>query len=71
MVPFHNAGMDYQRLESLQKCMVAPHLVDLHDIAQMFFEHSSDGSKIEKLQEKSCIIFFAKKMSNFFADVKH
>jgi hypothetical protein len=29
------------------------------------------GQKFEKLQEKSCIIFFAKKMSIFFADVKH
>jgi hypothetical protein len=33
--------------------MVAPHLVDLHDITQIFFEHSSLGSKIwEATKEK-------------------
>jgi hypothetical protein len=30
----HNARIDYQQSKFLWKCMVAPHLVDLHDIAQ-------------------------------------
>ncbi len=30
-LPFHNVKMDYQQSKSLWKCMIAPHLVDLHD----------------------------------------
>jgi hypothetical protein len=37
VVPFHNIGMDHKQSESLWKCMVAPHLVDLHDIIKFVF----------------------------------
>jgi hypothetical protein len=48
VVLFHNVGMNDQQLEFLWKCMVVAHLVDLHDNAQICFEHSSLGSKIRK-----------------------
>ncbi len=48
VVSFHNGGMDYQQLEFLWKCMVASHLVDLHDNVQILFEHLSLGSKIQE-----------------------
>jgi hypothetical protein len=75
MVLFHNAGMDYQQSEFLWKCMVAPYLVNLHDIAQFFFEHSLLGLKIfktaKKKKKKSCIVIFAKNMSKKFSVVLH
>jgi hypothetical protein len=65
VVLFHNVGMDYQQLEFLWKCMVAPHLVDLHDNAQTFFEHSSLGSKIqEAIREKLYNYLCKKKCQN-------
>jgi hypothetical protein len=36
VVSFHKVGMDYQQSEFLWKCMVAPHLVDLHGNTQFF-----------------------------------
>ncbi len=36
MVLFHIAIMDYQWSKSFWKCMVAPPLMDLHDIAQIW-----------------------------------
>ncbi len=39
VVLFHNAGMDYQQSEFLWKCMVAPYLVDLRDIALFFWSN--------------------------------
>jgi len=45
--------------------MVAPHLVDLHDNAQTFFEHSSLGSKIqEAIREKLYNYLCKKKCQN-------
>jgi hypothetical protein len=41
--------------------MVAPHLVDLHDIAQIVFEHSSGGSKIQKAAREELYNFLCKK----------
>jgi len=43
----------------------APHLVDLHDNAQTFFEHSSLGSKIqEAIREKLYNYLCKKKCQN-------
>jgi hypothetical protein len=45
--------------------------VDLHDIAQIVFEHSSRGLKIEKDAREELYNFLYKKMTIFFADVKY
>jgi len=58
VVPFHNTGMDHKQSESLWKCMVAPHLVDLHDITQFVFEHSSLGSKIWEATKEELYNYF-------------
>jgi hypothetical protein len=63
VVSFHNVGMDYQQSKFLWKCMVAPHLVDLHDDAQFVLSIPHLSQKFGKLQGKSFIIIFAKKMS--------
>jgi hypothetical protein len=60
VVPFHNVGLDYQRLESLRKCMFAPCLVDLHDITQIFFEHSTCGLKIREVAREELYNFLCK-----------
>jgi hypothetical protein len=41
--------------------MVAPCLVDLHDIAQIVFEHSSGGLKIRKAAREELYNFLCKK----------
>jgi hypothetical protein len=43
--------------------MVAPHLVDIHDIAQIFLSIPHLGQKFRKLQVKNCIIISVKKIS--------
>jgi hypothetical protein len=43
--------------------MIAPHLMDIHDIAQMFLNILHLGKKFRKLQVKNCVIISVKKIS--------
>jgi hypothetical protein len=44
--------------QNLYGNMVAPHLVDLHDITQFVFEHSSLGSKIWEATKEELYNYF-------------
>jgi len=63
VVPFHNIGMDHKQSKFLWKCMIAPHLVDLHDMIQFVFEHSSLGSKIWEATREKLYNYLCKKKS--------
>jgi hypothetical protein len=51
--------------------MVAPHLVNLHNIIQIVFEHSSTGSKIREAAREKLYNYFCEKNVKKITIVHH